>query len=151
MSKENALFTFDTDAFTSTVADDGSLTVTLDPAAYEASRPEHISAKQERDVDTFRQTFISSMIEQAGPLLAKAMGEDTNLLQATIKCEPSNAFSASIVVNRARQGLNPKTREPVITYGSASVHVQTMYKKTGQIKRACQTMSDRIREAVTTS
>lgn len=149
MPKDNTLFTFDVDSFVPTVGEDGSLTITLDPGAYEASRPEEVTVRVEREVDAFRQTFITSMIEQAGPMVADAMAKDVNIQQATITCEPSNAFKASIVVQRARNGLNPKTREALITYGSASVHVTTAYKKTGQIKRACQTMSDRIRDAVT--
>ena len=148
MAKDATTFTFEADQYTIKTEEDNSLTLTLDPALYEASRPEEVTAKQERAVDTFRQKFIASVIENAAPLIADAMAKDVNLTHATVVCEPSNAFSVDATVTRVRSGLNPKTREAVTTYGSTSVRVQTSYKKIGPIKRACDTMSDRIRAAV---
>ena len=148
MAKEINPFVFDEDQYTVATQDDGSITVTLDPALYEASRPEGLSAQQERAVDTFRQQFIAGTIENAAPIIAKAMQKDANITHATVVCDTSYAFSVEAVVQRQRHGLNPKTREPVTTYGSTTVRVGTSYKKVGVIKKACENMSERIRAAV---
>ena len=128
--------------------EDGVITITLDPALYELNRPEELTADLEKKVDAYRQDFTAAAITNAEALVAKAMKKDKELAVAVIKCDASDAYSFEATVQRMRSGFNPKTREPLNTYGSTVVRVQTAYRKIGPIKKACASMAERIREAV---
>jgi hypothetical protein len=128
--------------------DEGVLTITLDPAMYELNRPEDLTPDVEKKLDTYRQDFTANAITGAEGIVAAAMKKDKSLTTAVIKCDANAAYGFEATVQRKREGFNPKTREPLDTYGSTVVRVHTAYRKVGPIKKACASMADRVKAAV---
>ena len=144
MSNQTSLH-FDASAYEVGTAVDGSITITLDPALYEANRPEGATVAAEKLVDGYRQSYAAAVIEGAAPVVAAAMKKDKTLNTAVIS-SLVKGFEVEATVSRTREGYNPKTREPLTTYGTTMVRVTTNYRKIGAIKAACTTMADQIKE-----
>ena len=148
MSTTQPTLTFDKSMYEVSKDDEGVLHVVLDPTAYESNRPEDVPADVEKRLDKYRQDFTAAVIEGAASLVAKAMKKDSTIQQAVVSNKAGKAMEIEATVSRSREGWNPKTRDPLTSYGSTTVRVTTPYRKVGPIKTACATMADRIKEAV---
>lgn len=147
--KDKATFEFTENDYT-VVHDkaEGVITLTLDPNMYETNRPEDLPVELERRLDSYRQDFTAAAISGAEEIVAKAMKKDKTIETAIICYDGNPSYGFEATVQRKREGFNPKTREPLDTYGSTIVRVHTAYRKVGSIKRACASMADKVKEAV---
>lgn len=148
MSTTQPTLKFEKSMYEVTKDDEGVLHVVLDATAYEANRPEDVPADVEKRVDAYRQSFTAAVIESAADIVAKAMKKDSAIQQAVVSNKAGKAMEIEATVSRSREGWNPKTREPLTSFGSTTVRVTTAYRKVGPIKVACATMADRIKDAV---
>ena len=131
-----------------TEKDGNTLMVTVAPETYERNRPEGLTHDMEVAVDTYRQDYVGAVITGLEDLVSKSMKKDKGLEHVVVNAVPNKSFQVEIAIDRERNGFNPKTREPLTIYGSTVVRVKTSYRKVGVIKKACTSMSARIKDTI---
>lgn len=104
---------------------DGVITVSEDP--YVAVLAENGWTKD--DVKRLRRTttdYIGAAHQAVGEIAIGAMAKDKNLHKVTAEIDLATFGSAVSEINRVHTGNNPKTQEPVTTYGTSVAKISIL-------------------------